>query len=130
MTRLDLPDVDSYVIAMKLAGDPGAVKWIESRSGARGEFEWDSGNRTKLRKHGLEQADVEAIFQHPIVFSGRIVEPVHAEPRWLMLGVNRAGRKLALVFTRRGELIRPISCRSMRRNERAMYEEAVHEEKA
>ena len=47
-----------------------------------------------------------------------------AEPRWLLLGETDAGRQLTLIFTRRGNRIRPISCRPMRRNERRLYEEA------
>jgi uncharacterized DUF497 family protein len=30
-----------------------------------------------------------------------------------------------LVFTRRGDRLRPISCRPMRRTERQVYEEAI-----
>ena len=39
-----------------------------------------------------------------------------------------AERLLALIFTRRGEQLRPISCRPMRRNERTLYEEACKED--
>jgi uncharacterized DUF497 family protein len=33
-------------------------------------------------------------------------------------------RRLALIFTRRSDQLRPISCRPMRRNERRLYDEA------
>ena len=42
--------------------------------------------------------------------------------------MSERGRKLALIFTRRGERLRPVSCRPMRRNERKVYEEAIREE--
>ena len=53
---------------------------------------------------------------------GRIVEPAHDEPRWLLLDTLASGREVALIFTRRGDLLRPISCRSMRKKEKESYE--------
>jgi uncharacterized DUF497 family protein len=40
--------------------------------------------------------------------AGRIVEPSHGEGRWIALGETATGRMVALVFTRRGDLLRPI----------------------
>lgn len=34
------------------------------------------------------------------------------------------GRRLALIFTRRDDQLRPITCRPMRRSERRFYDEA------
>ena len=48
----------------------------------------------------------------------------HDEARWLLLGETDAERRLALIFTRRGNQLRPISCRPMRRNERRLYDDA------
>jgi hypothetical protein len=45
-----------------------------------------------------------------------------------MTGEDAAGRRLALIFTRRGDRLRPISCRAMRPKERALYEEARRQE--
>jgi len=92
---------------MKLVGDPEAEAWLEALSAEA--FEWDSGNRSKTARSSSR---------------GRIVDPVHDEPRWLLLGETNAGRRLALIFTRRGSKLRPISCRPMRRNERKVYDEA------
>jgi uncharacterized DUF497 family protein len=113
---------------MQLVEDPDTAYWLDGLEGEAQNFEWDAGNRTKLQKHGVKQEDVESMFQSPIVFAGRVVEPAHDEPRWLVLGRNVRSRKLALLFTRRGERVRPISCRAMRRNEREVYEEAIREE--
>ena len=52
-----------------------------------------------------------------VFLADRIVEPAHDEPRWLLLGETNKGRRLALIFTRRGSKLRPSSCRQMRRNE-------------
>jgi uncharacterized DUF497 family protein len=40
------------------------------------------------------------------------------------VGETDTGRRLALIFTRRDEKLRPITCRAMRRNERRFYDEA------
>ncbi|MFI5395795.1 MAG: BrnT family toxin [Candidatus Binatia bacterium] len=104
--------------------DPAAERWLIALTGAAEEFEWDTGNLTKNRKHGVEPADVQALIGGDLYLAGRIAEPAHEEPRWLVLGEDAAGRRLALVFTRRGNRLRPISCRAMRRKEKALYEEA------
>lgn len=113
---------------MKLAGDVEAARWLSGLAGASEDFEWDAGNRTKNRKHGVEAEEVEQLFRHAYLFGGRIVEPAHEEPRWLVLGRSDAGRLLALVLTRRGDRLRGISCRPMRRKEKQHYEQAVGSE--
>jgi uncharacterized DUF497 family protein len=113
---------------MKLATDSATERWLIGLTGADHELEWDSGNLIKNRKHGVEAGDVQALVGGDFYFAGRIVEPVHTERRWLALGEDAAGRRLALVFTRRGDRLRPISCRPMRAKERALYEEARHQE--
>jgi uncharacterized DUF497 family protein len=109
---------------MKLERDPQAETWLEAFSGTGEVFDWDSGNRRKTAKHQVEPSEVESLFRRTCFLAGRIIEPAHDEPRWLLLGETDAGRKLALIFTRRDDKLRPISCRSMRRNERRLYDEA------
>ena len=113
---------------MRLADDPEAARWLEDLAGVPEDFDWDKGNRDKNRKHGVEAAAVESLLAGPILFAGRIVEPAHSEPRWLLLGRDRNGRRLALIFTRRGDRLRPVSARPMRRKEREAYEEAIDDE--
>jgi uncharacterized DUF497 family protein len=113
---------------MKLAADPATERWLSGLTGADHEFEWDIGNLSKSRKHGVESGDIQALVVGDFYFAGRIVEPVHTEQRWLVLGEDAAARRLALVFTRRGDRLRPISCRPMRSKERALYEEARQQE--
>ena len=107
---------------MKLVGDPAAEAWLEALSAEA--FEWDSGNRSKTAKHRVEPSEVESLLRCTVFLAGRIVEPAHDEPRWLLLGETNKGRRLALIFTRRGSKLRPSSCRQMRRNEGRLYEEA------
>lgn len=108
---------------MKLFPDPGVEKWLE-RFGARSEeFDWDDGNRNKSLKHEVADAAIEALFESPTVFMGRIIEPVADEWRGLLLGHDSGARLLALIFTVRGTKLRPICCRPMRPQERKKYEE-------
>ena len=107
---------------MKLVADPDAAAWLE----ARPALEWDAGNSTKSQtKHGFSTADVESLLDAPVLFAGRIVEPTHEEARYLLLGVTAGGRRAALVFARRGEKLRPISCRAMRKREKEAYDAAT-----
>jgi uncharacterized DUF497 family protein len=69
-------------------------------------------------------SEVESLFHRTVFLAGRIAEPAYDEPRWLLLGETHTGRRLALIFTGRGDQLRPISCRPMRRNERKLYDEA------
>jgi uncharacterized DUF497 family protein len=70
----------------------------------------------------------ESIFlQEKFLFAGRIIDPSHAEWRGLILGRGESGRNLALIFTRRLERLRPISCRTMRPDERRLYEASIQE---
>ena len=109
---------------MKLLPDSSLDEWLGGLTGAAGQFDWDAGNRSKGQKHGVEPSGVESLFHRTVFLAGRVVEPAHDELRWLLLGETEAGRRLALIFTRRGKQLRPISCRSMRRDERRLYDDA------
>ena len=104
---------------MKLTVDPDVAAWL----GTRPATEWDAGNSSKSEaKHGFSIADVDSLLDAPVLFAGRIVEPAHEEPRYLLLGVTKDGRGAALIFARRGETLRPISCRAMRKKEKEAYD--------
>jgi uncharacterized DUF497 family protein len=109
---------------VKLEPDSRLDEWLGGITGAPEQFEWDAGNQAKTRKHDVETSDVQSLFHRDVFLAGRIVEPVHDESRWLLLGETDEGFRLALIFTRRGDLLRPISCRPMRRNEQRLYDEA------
>lgn len=105
--------------AVRLTAAPDIAKWL----GTRPLMEWDAGNSTKSQaKHGFRTAEVESILDAAVVFAGRVVEPAHDEARYLLLGVTPSGRHAALVFTRRGDKLRPISCRAMRKKEKEAYD--------
>lgn len=107
---------------MKLAADQETAAWLATRPA----MPWDAGNSTKsAAKHGFHVADVESLLAGAVLFAGRIVEPAHEEARYLLLGVASDGRHTALVFARRADLLRPISCRAMRKKEKEAYDEAT-----
>jgi uncharacterized DUF497 family protein len=107
---------------VRLTAAPDIAEWLRTRP----HMEWDAGNSTKSQtKHGFGTAEVESILDAAVVFAGRIVEPAHDEARYLLLGVTSGGRHAALVFTRRGDKLRPISCRAMRKGEKEAYDAAT-----
>ena len=111
---------------MKLVADPEMENWLAQFIPNFDLFDWDTGNLTKILKHGVDKDKVESIFfQEEYVFAGRILEPKHSEWRGLILGMDRNKRHLSLIFTRRGEKLRPISCRSMRKEEVSIYHEKI-----
>jgi uncharacterized DUF497 family protein len=112
---------------VKFIRDDGTGLWLRDFVPDAENFDWDAGNKTKNVKHGVRPEEVESIFYKKFIFAGKIVEPAHDEWRGLVLGEGDTGRPLALIFTRRGDKLRPISCRPMRVNERRFYETSIQE---
>jgi uncharacterized protein len=88
-------------------------------------FDWDAGNRAKCQKHGLSIAEIESLFNRPIIMlPGK--ENLQGERRFLAIGTTAKGRHGFVVFTQRergdGILIRPISARYMHKKEVESYE--------
>ena len=88
-------------------------------------FDRDGGNTPKvLGRHEVEPGECEQIFfRDPLVVA---FDEKHSETesRWQALGRTLSDRKLYLVFTVRGPLIRVIAAREMSRKERRVYEQA------
>jgi hypothetical protein len=88
-------------------------------------FDWDAGNRAKCQKHGVSPAEVEALFDQPLLL---IPDDAHSrdEHRLRAIGKTARGRSVFLVFTIRERggkrLIRPISARYMHKKEVTSYE--------
>ncbi len=88
-------------------------------------FDWDEGNRSKCRKHGVSTVAIESLFHRPIAV---LPDPLHSksEERFKAIGNTDKGRAIFVVFTlrtRRGKtIIRPISARYMHRKEMDHYE--------
>ncbi|MDP2956181.1 MAG: BrnT family toxin [Longimicrobiales bacterium] len=94
-------------------------------------FDWDGGNAPKiLARHGVSQGECEQVFfGEPLLVAA---DSLHsgAEERWAAWGRSADGRALAVVFTLRGERIRPISARDMNRKERRLYAQAEANDQA
>jgi uncharacterized DUF497 family protein len=111
---------------VKFSADHLAGLWLRDFAPDAENFDWDDGNKYKNLKHGISCMEVESIFrQDRYIFAGRIIEPSHTEWRGLILGQSESGRAIAMIFTRRGEKVRPISCRPMREGERRFYEASI-----
>jgi uncharacterized DUF497 family protein len=54
-----------------------------------------------------------------------IAEWLGTHPQMEWDGATSGGRHAALVFTRRGDKLRPISCRAMRKREKETYDAAT-----
>jgi hypothetical protein len=88
-------------------------------------FEWDAGNLEKCQKHGVSAAEIEQLFEQPVM-----ILPDHGhsqeEQRLKAIGKTAQGRHVFLIFTirERGskKWIRPISARYMHKKEIDSYE--------
>ncbi len=87
-------------------------------------FQWDVGNADKNRDlHQVSQGECEQVFFNRPLLVAPDVEHSQREPRYAALGQTNAGRRLAVVCTIRGTLVRVISARDMSRQERRIYEQ-------
>jgi uncharacterized protein len=88
-------------------------------------FDWDRGNRTHCRRHGVSIGEIEALLRD----NPRIAPDLghaHLEDRPIAVGLTAQGRALFVAFTLReksGRLtIRPVSARYMHAKEIDAYE--------
>jgi len=98
-----------------------SLQFVHTLSVVRVEWD-DRKNEQNLRKHGLDFADAQEIFDCPMLVRLDIRED-YGEDRWVGIGVTQ-GRVVVLVFTERddGQTIRIISLRKAQRHEREGYE--------
>ncbi len=86
-------------------------------------FEWDEGNLLKnWEKHRFSASECEQVFFNQPLVTADDERHSGQEPRLYGLGQTDAGRRLFVVFTVRGSLIRVISARDMNRREKREYE--------
>ncbi len=84
-------------------------------------FDWDERkNRSNRAKHGIDFSDAVDIFYGPIILrrSDR-----NNEERLVAIGALES-RLIAVIFTRRADVIRIISARRVRKNEERAYRNA------
>lgn len=87
-------------------------------------FDWDEGNSEKnWVKHHVTRSECEQVFFNLPFVVADDQEHSLVEERYYALGQTDRGRKLFVVFTIRGALIRVISTRNMNRAEGGIYDE-------
>jgi len=86
-------------------------------------FQWDAGNIDKnWERHEVSPSECEQLFfQRPLLVAPDLAHS-QDESRYAALGRTATGRRLTIVFTIRGTLIRVVSARAMSRRERRLYE--------
>ena len=87
-------------------------------------FDWNHGNQNKnWEKHGVTHIECEQIFFNQPLLVADDKNHSDLENRYYVLGKTNQDRKLFVVFTPRGKLIRIISARDMSKKERGIYEQ-------
>lgn len=85
-------------------------------------FEWDENKRhLTLAKHQIDFVDAAEIFSRPYV---KLVGKSETEQRFIAIGQVQ-GYFIAVVFTEREDVIRIITARRARENERQAYNRYV-----
>jgi uncharacterized DUF497 family protein len=87
-------------------------------------FQWDEANSSKnWTRHQVSQTEAEQVLlNRPVIVTDARPGP---EARRFAFGRTDGGRRLTVVFTIRGPLVRVISARPMSRPERRRYEETT-----
>jgi hypothetical protein len=86
-------------------------------------FEWDQHNSRKIwAKHRVTPWECEQIFFNPPLIVLEDAKHSQQELRMYALGHTDLGRRLYVVFTLRGKLIRVITARDMSKKERKVYD--------
>lgn len=89
-------------------------------------FEWDSGNIDKnWLKHQVTTKEAEEVFDSKPDFIFKSEKHSTPELRYMIWGITKQGRKLAVIFTLREDRIRIISARDMDKKERIEYEKNI-----
>ena len=84
-------------------------------------FEWDEEkSNSNLIKHRIDFEDASQVFYGPVIIKG---SNRSNEERWIAIGKSR-DRIVAVIFTRRNDLIRIISARHPRPYEKRAYRNA------
>ncbi len=89
------------------------------------EFEADPVKATQnFKKHKVSFEEAASVFGDPMAYT--FADPDHSvgEERWLMFGMSRMGRVLAVIYTERRGKVRLISARAATKHERRIYEES------
>jgi uncharacterized DUF497 family protein len=70
-------------------------------------FNWDEANTRHVARHGVTASEVEEVFANDPADIG--FEAVEGEARWTAVGHTGVLRVLVVVWTMRGQDVRPIT---------------------
>ncbi|MEG3437212.1 BrnT family toxin [Pannus brasiliensis CCIBt3594] len=87
-------------------------------------YDWDENKAERnLSKHEVSFEEAKTVFDDPLYVD--FYDPDHSEDeeRYLIIGESNRGRLLIVSYTERGDFVRLISAREVRRTEREAYEE-------
>ena len=76
-----------------------------------------------LKKHKVSFEEAASVFGDPLAYT--FADPDHSvsEERWLLFGLSRMARVLAISYANQNEKYRIINARKATRHERKIYEE-------
>lgn len=85
-------------------------------------FEWDKGNRYKnWFKHSVSRTECEQVFANKPITIVQDAKHSTIEQRYAAFGRTNGNRFLTIVFTVRNNLVRVISARDQKWDEREKY---------
>ncbi len=85
-------------------------------------FDWDGGNLQHAQRHGFTADQIEQALDDPFGVATEATD-LDGEERFGWVGMANTGQLIAVVYTVRGDAIRPISARKATRWERQLYTE-------
>ena len=89
---------------------------------AQAEFDWDEHNIAHIARHNVSPGEFEqALGNAPMLIDIRNEKD---EERWYAVGATRSLRVLFLIFTYRGEQVRPVTAWDATRRLRELYFQA------
>jgi hypothetical protein len=88
-------------------------------------FDWDKANIKKNEiKHKVYYRESEQVFfDKPIYFKDE--KHSKTEDRFYAIGETNRGRRLIIIFTKRGGKVRIISARNQSKKEKKLYEDNI-----
>lgn len=85
-------------------------------------FDWDKANTDKLWiRHHVITEEVEQVFGNPPFLFFYDTKHSQTEDRYAIYGKTNTNRRLCIIFTFRGTLIRPLSARGFHKEELQKY---------
>ena len=91
-----------------------------------GAFDWDASNIAHVGKRNYTPKGVEKLFTSEAALLGKLApnpDDSWGEDRFLMVGRDGRAKLHSIIFTIRGDKVRPISVRRSRKHEEERYQE-------